>query len=62
MVKKLNYIFHNPNTNEVLVDYLIEVFVRVNMKKLEEAILKDIELRNNILENANIIDTIEANN
>jgi len=41
--QKLNYRFHNPNSNEDLADYFIKLFVKINMKKLEEAILKEKE-------------------
>lgn len=38
---KLNVRFNNPNSDEALADYFIKLFVKVNMKKLEEAILKE---------------------
>ena len=33
--QKLNYCFHNPNTAEVTVDYILKVFIEVNAKKVE---------------------------
>lgn len=33
--QKLNYRFHNPNTAEVTVDYILKVFIEVNEKKVE---------------------------
>jgi len=35
--QKLNYRFHNPNTAEVTADYILKVFIEVNMKKVERA-------------------------
>lgn len=33
--QKLNYRFHNPNTAEVTADYILKVFIEVNVKKVE---------------------------
>ena len=33
--QKLNYCFHNPNTAEVTVDYILKVFIEVNAKKVD---------------------------
>lgn len=41
--RKLNYIFHNPNTPEETADFLIKLFVEVNLPKLEAAINKKIQ-------------------
>lgn len=35
---KLNYRFHNPNTPEATTDFLMQLFVEVNMPKAEAAI------------------------
>lgn len=36
--QKLNYRFHNPNTAEVTVNYILKVLIEANMKKVERAI------------------------
>ncbi len=36
--RKLNYIFHNPNTPEATADYLLKLFIEVNTPKVEAAI------------------------
>ncbi len=36
--RKLNYRFHNPNSQSATADYLLKMFVKVNEKKVEEAI------------------------
>ena len=36
--RKLNYIFHNPNTPEATADFLANLFVEVNAAKAEESI------------------------
>lgn len=41
--RKLNYIFYNPNTTEETADFLIKLFVEVNLPKLEAAINKKIQ-------------------
>lgn len=38
MKKKLNYRFHNPNSADVTVDYLLKVFMQVNIPKVEKAV------------------------
>lgn len=38
--RKLNYIFHNPNTPEETADYLLKLFIEVNKPKVEAAIRK----------------------
>ena len=38
--RKLNYIFHNPNTPEATADYLLKLFIEVNKPKVEAAIRK----------------------
>lgn len=37
---KLNFRFHNPNTPEITADYIAQVFVAANQKKIED-ILKE---------------------
>ena len=39
--RKLTYVFHNPNDVEVIADYLLEVFVETNAKKVKKAIQED---------------------
>lgn len=36
--QKLNYRFRNSNTAEVTADYILKVFIEVNMKKVERTI------------------------
>ncbi len=36
--QKLNYRFHNPNLADVTADYILQVFMEVNAKKVEQAI------------------------
>ncbi len=38
MKKKLNYRFHNPNPADVTVDYILKVFMQVNIPKVEKAV------------------------
>lgn len=38
--QKLKYQFHNPNTVETTADYILKVFMEVNEKKVERAILE----------------------
>lgn len=38
--QKLKYQFHNPNTAETTADYILKVFMEVNEKKVERAILE----------------------
>lgn len=38
--RKLNYIFHNPNTPEATADYLLKLFIEVNKPKVDAAIRK----------------------
>lgn len=45
--KKLNYRFHNPNTVETTADYILNVFMEVNEKKVERAMQEAAE---NVLE------------
>lgn len=35
---KLEYRFHNPNTEEETVDYILKLFVEVNSNKVERAL------------------------
>ena len=35
---KLKYHFHNANTPEKMVDYILKVFIETNTKKVENAI------------------------
>ncbi len=44
MKKKLNYRFHNPNPEDVTADYLLEVFMQVNIPKVEKAV-RDAKMR-----------------
>ena len=41
--RKLNYRFHNPNSDEVTADFLLKIFIEVNKEKVEKAILKAAE-------------------
>ncbi len=36
--RKLNYIFHNPNTPEATADYLLKLLIEVNKPKVDAAI------------------------
>lgn len=36
--RKLNYRFHNPNTEEVTDDILLKVLIEANSEKVEKAI------------------------
>ena len=36
--RKLQYVFHNPNTEEVTADYLLKILIESNSKKVEELI------------------------
>ncbi len=36
--RKLNYRFHNPNTESVTAEHILKVFMEVNEKKVEDAI------------------------
>lgn len=36
--RKLNYRFHNPNTVEKSVDYLMKILIEANNPKVEQAI------------------------
>lgn len=36
--KKLNYIFHNPNTDLEAANYILEIFIEANMPIVEKAI------------------------
>lgn len=36
--RKLNYRFHNPNTAEVTIDYILKVFIEVNEGKVKSAL------------------------
>ena len=38
--RKLNYIFHNPNTLEATADYILKLFLEVNASKVEAVIRK----------------------
>lgn len=38
MKKKFNYRFHNPNPADITVDYLLKVFMQVNIPKVEKAV------------------------
>lgn len=44
MKKKLNYRFHNPNPTDVTADYLLKVFMQVNIPKVEKAV-QDAKMR-----------------
>ena len=35
--RKLNYIFHNPNTAEATADYVLKIMIEANMGKVERA-------------------------
>lgn len=36
--RKLNYIFHNPNTPEATADYILKLFMEANAPKVAAAI------------------------
>lgn len=36
--RKLNYRFHNPNTEEETADYILKLFVEVNENKVERVL------------------------
>lgn len=38
MQKKLNYIFHNPNPPTATADFLVGLFVEVNLDKVESTV------------------------
>lgn len=39
--KRLNYRFHNPNSEDTTVKYLIKILVEANLPKLEQVIIED---------------------
>ena len=41
--QKLNYRFHDPNTAEVIADYILKVFIEVNAKKVERVMQEVVE-------------------
>ena len=41
--QKLNYRFHNPNTAEVTADYILKIFIEVNVKKVERIMQEVVE-------------------
>lgn len=36
--RKLNYIFHNPNSDEEAADYLLKILIEANQSKVDIAI------------------------
>ncbi len=44
MKKKLNYRFHNPNPADVAAEYILKVFMQVNIPKVEKAV-RDAKVR-----------------
>lgn len=36
--RKLNYVIHNPNTVEMTADFLLEILIEANAKKVEQAV------------------------
>lgn len=40
--RKLNFRFHNPNTVEATADYILKIFMEVNMSKVEKAIREEV--------------------
>ena len=44
MKKKLNYRFHNPNPADVAAEYILKVFMQVNIPKVEKAV-RDAKMR-----------------
>ncbi len=38
MKRKLNYRFHNPNPADVTAEYILKVFIQVNIPKVEKAV------------------------
>ena len=43
MKKKLNYTFHNPNSEKETVDYILKIFIEANQSKVEKAIREEME-------------------
>lgn len=50
MKKKLNYRFHNPNPADVAAEYILKVFIQVNIPKVEKAV-RDAKIRVMVEEN-----------
>lgn len=36
--RKLNYIFHNPNSDEEAAEHLLKIFIEANQNKVEQAV------------------------
>ncbi len=36
--RKLTYVFHNPNSEEATLDYILKVFIEANERKVKTAI------------------------
>jgi len=41
--RKLNYRFHNPNTDQITADYLLRLLLEANAGKAEQAVQKAAE-------------------
>lgn len=52
---KLNFRFHNPNTPEVTAEHLLAVFMKVNEKKVEEAIKESREKSTDITKESRLV-------
>lgn len=51
--KKLTYHFHNPNSDEETVDYILKIFFEVNKTKLDRILQEESKKKNT--ENNSII-------
>ena len=51
MKKKLNYRFHNPNSEEATAEYLLKIFMEANGKKVQSAIEAEANMLENTKEN-----------
>ena len=51
--KKLNYRFHNPNSEKVTADYILKIFIEANTKKVELAVQKSIDTSDDAQEKTN---------
>ena len=43
--QKLNYRFHNPNTAEVTANYILKLFIEVNVRKVDR-VMQEVAERN----------------
>lgn len=42
--RRLNYRFHNPNSEAATADYILKIFIEANARKVEAAIREAAEL------------------